>query len=245
LWTYLLFSMLVSCKTAAESKPAHVRKLLSRVESGTGGKALARLFRLGDGYAEQFVAALSDPDEQVREGAQRLIRYLGSPGGIAGLRESYRRGNGLITSVIPVPLDDWDYEQISKYITCSDCRASEPFMPDYVYALILDGSPRAHDALTKVQSRFPGWIPSIPPAETLILRNSKPEQELLAHSFFLTNEDKMAATVRTLSLTHDRKKALLEIHVNHGALEEKWFHVVLVRDASAWRFLSVSFVGES
>ena len=165
---------------------------------------------------------------------------------MAAFRESYRRGNHTITGVVPIPLDDWDYAQIDKNMTCSGCRASGPFVPDYIYALILDGSQRAQDVLTRVRSTVSAsWIPSIPPADTLTLGSARPERELLAHSFFLTNEDKVSATVRVLGLTHDGNKGLFEVYVNHGLLAEQWYHVVLVREANGWRFLSVSQVAIS
>jgi hypothetical protein len=204
-----------------------------------------KLFRVGDSRIDEVVAALSDRDKNVQINAQRLIRYLGNPRGMAALKELYRSGGSYaISGSFPIPLDDWDYEEIQKDMLCAGCRLGGALFPNYLYALALDGSARAHDCLAGLQAKG-SWIPTIPTDEIRVIEGAHPDRELLAHSFFLTADDKRYATVRLLSYTESGDKGLFEIYVNRGILAEMWFHVVLVRHAGGWTFLSISMVGQS
>lgn len=242
----LAFALLISCPQTllAQSKTSsQIHHLLNRFE--LSGKNLAKAFIFGSQHPDDLVIALQDPNPSVRINAQRLIRYLGDPKGMRALFTSYETdGTNTFVGPVPVPLNEWDFTHLEKEVLCDRCllRGSDV---DYIYALALDGSPRAAEILSRIKSKtnFP-WLFG----NQITLKDSGDKEvlkNLVDRAFYLNDEDKKASTVRLLARTVDGGKALYAIHVDQGPLAEKWFHIVLEKDGAGWKYLSVSLAAQS
>ncbi|HEU4415215.1 MAG TPA: hypothetical protein VFT65_10575 [Candidatus Angelobacter sp.] len=232
-----------SALTQAKTSP-RIHKLLSRVDP-LAGNDLGQAFSIGDSHIDDLIVALRDPDPRIRENAQRVIRYLGNPQGMLALFQAYVTEDvSSFMGPVPAPLSEWDYLHLEKFVLCEKCKPAGPDL-DYEYALALDPSPRAQEALARIKSKLSfSLLFGLPPAPGA-LTDKNLSSGLLDEAFFMDSDDRRAASVRLVAHTVDKKKALYQIHVYHGPLAEKWFNVVLVRYASGWRFLSVSFAGVS
>jgi hypothetical protein len=226
---------------------AKIRKLLGTYNVLDSPSALRKAFNIGDGDISDFVLALDDPDERVRLNAQIIIRYLGNPEGMKKVIESSRTGHTHdFSGPVPIPLDDWDFQQIEMHVLCSDCVQGGPYA-NYFYALEIDDSMRARKTLARVPSTtlLIAGLPELGSYELLCPRECDLERTLSQHAFFLSADDKKHLSVVLVSQSEDGNKALLKVHVNAGPVTEKWFHVVVVRRAEGWKYMSVSLIGQS
>jgi len=245
IWT-LVFTLLTSCPQAllSQSKTSsQTHHLLDHFE--LSGRNLAKAFIFGNQHPDELVIALQDPNPHVQLNAQRLIRYLGDPEGMQALFASYESGGtNTFVGPVPAPLSEWDFTHLKKEVLCDRCQLRGSDV-DYIYALAIDGSPKAQEMLSRIKSKtnFP-WLYG----NQMTLEGSDDKEvlkNLVDRAFYLEDEDKKASTVRLLARTLDGRKALYEIHVNHGPLAEKWFHIVLKRDGASWKYLSVSLAAQS
>jgi hypothetical protein len=113
-------------------------------------EVLAALFKHGDDQIADLIEALHDPDPKIRLRAQIVIRYLGNETGLRALEDWYGRQVEIVTSgPIPLPLRGRDYEFIKiQYI--DKPSPSWVSAEQYIYALALDGSPRAKALLNEM-----------------------------------------------------------------------------------------------
>lgn len=231
---------------AGQTKP-NLRKLLAKMQSGpVDTKHLARAFSIGDANIDELISALDDRDESVSLNAQIVIRYLGNQDGMTALFHRYASGQiKATTGAVPVPLSDWDFNQIESRFLCAECRLEGWGVPEYTYALMLDSSPRATQTLDRLVQKFnPEWLPTTKTDGRFA--NVEPiAPELLREAFWLTATEKKVTTAKLISVTTDSRKALFEVYVNQGALAEKWFNVVAVREAAGWKIISVTMSGQS
>lgn len=228
---------------AQSRTPARIRKLMSHLEANTSRSSLAKAFLYGSQHVDELIIALDDPDPRVRLNAQRVIRYLGDPQGMRALFDS-EEAKAVFVGIIPAPLSEWDYARIEKDILCDVCALRSPML-NYFYALAIDGSPRAQEMLVRIKLKAKPLLLFGNPTKLAGSNSKELSKNLIDRAFYLDNDDKSMATARLVARTKGDQMALYEIHVNHGALEEKWFHVVLVRDDASWRYLSVSLAGQS
>ena len=115
-------------------------------------QSLAQGFRLADKDQKELVSLLNDANEKVQLNAQILVRYIAEVSALSALHNS-KSGQTFFSGPVPVPLDEWDYQQIEKSILCDSCSLKGPIV-NYVYALVLDGSPRSHQFLELINTKF-------------------------------------------------------------------------------------------
>jgi HEAT repeat protein len=253
---FLVLSVVVCAGAwAAAQTPADTRALLSQleIEHDRNGH-FAALFRTGDERIEDLLRALDDPDAEVSGNAQLVIRYLGNREGMAGLIRHYAKSDALrIVGPVPVPLTEWDYDFITKtYLGKPDNFGV--LSAQYLYALALDGSPRARELLARMleTARAVGTdattLNAVSSGRLRSVINSDPKDlaaEVLKAAEFLSPADKKHASAKLLAFNKAQDKALLEVYVNHGVLAEETYHVVLSKRGPGWAFFSVTLVSNS
>lgn len=230
----------------AQTTLTRTRTLLAKMQRGhTETRMLASAFRTGDDNIDDLIALLNDSDENVRLNAQVVIRYLGNKRGMEALAGRLKAGQTKgIAGPVPIPLSEWDFDWIEGHLLCSACHLAGWGVPEYGYALLLDDSPRAKQTLSTLMEKFSAnWLPAR--AATRFGDESPLERELLKHAFWLSSTEQKASTAKMLSVATNSDKALFEVHVNQGALAEKWFHVVAIRELGDWRIISVTMVSQS
>jgi hypothetical protein len=153
--TLLVSLMLLTTAFASRfvtTEHGNIRKLLASLQSVKDDReALATLFKTGDEQIAELIEALHDPDPNMRLQAQVVIRYLGNEMGMKALEDSYSEQTEVITSgPIPLPLKERDYEFIKdQYL--NKPTAAWGGADQYIYALALDGSPRAKALLHELK----------------------------------------------------------------------------------------------
>jgi hypothetical protein len=231
-------------------------KLLSKMRSPNVDKEeLAKLFKIGDERITDLVKALDDPQPDISRRAQIVIRYLGNTIGVMGLYEWYSRKDQFpVAGPIPIPLSEWDYKVISTSYTGSkrDWTRAEP----YIFALALDDSPRARNALEElIRGKGDLSEPTVINHAIKAVRTSQPAKTLagkkvlaelvLKNAFFVSPDDWKYASARLLALNGAKDKGLVEVYINRGVLSEEWYHVVVQKCEKGWRFFSVTPVAVS
>lgn len=195
--------------------------------------ALGPLFEVGDERIEELIAMLRDPDEEVRLGAQRMIRYLGNEKGMAALAQQWRASlPRVFTGAVPLPIGEIDYEIVD-------------LDPRFLFALELDGSQRAKEKLTELEVepklRNAGWLIQAkcdkPRADQACLAKLVKENASWASP---SNDD---VHVKVLGYSSSGEKVLAELVV--GQFFTEGFYVVLERRPYGdgrmfWRFYSIT-----
>lgn len=233
------------------------RKLLSEMKDVTQNSAeLARLFRVGDERIADLIMALDDPDPEISLRAQVVIRYLGNNTGVDGLLRWFEKQERFaVSGPIPIPLQELDYMVINaQYINEPPEKWVRP--EPYIYALVLDGSPRAKDALDKIlEIAIKMDDANVANRATRLVQAGQPGQLLkggrnlarlvLDNAFFVMPSDRKFTSTRLLAFNRGKDKALIEAYINRGVLAEEWYHVVIQKCEKGWRFFSVTQVALS
>lgn len=201
-------------------------------------KALGPLFRNGDTRIEDLVQLLSDPENEVRLGAQRIIRYLGNKRGMQTLTELWEAKKiREFTGAVPLPVWAIDYE-FSRSV-----RDKRQFR----YAFALDGSVRAKEELSRLPDNGPlptgAWLGAVDCSK---LKTPDKYDECLAERVQdnspWTLADKEDISVRVLAHTAKGDKALAVLII--GETFTEGFYVVLERSSNRekpdWRFFSIT-----
>jgi hypothetical protein len=227
------------------------RRLLLEMRGHRSTRQLAALFQFGDNKIADLIGALRDPNQEVKLDAQIVIRYLGNEDGMIAWTRKYESDQeGPMTAPIPIPLRDLDYEFI-RSLYLRDKVLPEALMEAYLFALALDGSPRAAQLLSDVISNAKKSGFKLQESRYLKVRatNIAADADLAAavldQATFLNPTDREDTTARLIAYTHARDKALVEIYVNRGPLAEEWYHVVVKRGEQGWRFFSITQVAVS
>jgi hypothetical protein len=229
---------------------AETQRLLSSLgDVKNDRQILAALFKNGDGRIEDLIEALHDPDRNTSLRAQIVIRYLGNEAGMKALEEWYSKQNEILMSgPIPLPLRERDYKWISDQ-SINDAS-------NYIYALALDGSPRARAMLNEMMKReetaYDGTFASLALSR---IKVSHPQKLLtgrrdlaklvLRNAFFIPPVGRPYTSARLLGLNGRKDKALVEVYINAGPLAEEWYHVVISKHGRGWRFFSITQVAVS
>jgi len=249
----ILLALIANCVAGGRetNSDEELRRLLLGLHANDNSPELAALFRIGDERIDELVKALSDSDPKIKLNAQMTIRYLGNEKGIKALVEAYKKDRTTnVTLPIPLPLNDWDYDFVRTHYMVGK-RLTEPMMDSYLFALLLDGTPRAASVFRKIidnarthgvkmdESRYtclPGSV---------INDDTRFEQAVLSNACFLNERERRLARSRLVSYNTAGDKALVEIEINGGFLAKEWYHVVLSKSEKGWRFFSVSLIGWS
>ncbi len=250
----LLVSQFASYESVAQSSKndcqsyENTRRLLAEMNAVDLNKQFVQLFNQGENRIADIVKALDDPNKDIRQNAQVIIRYLGNDLEMSDLITSYGKGKTYtVAGPIPIPLREWDYDSIIK---------SYKNLPSnsYIYALAIDSSPKAKNVLNELTDN----AKNNPKANQLAYENVKSvnpndfltdssdlAKTVLDKAFFVSNEDKKFATSTFISFNEAKNKALVEIYINRGALSEEWYHVVINKTEKGWKFLSITPVATS
>lgn len=234
------------------------RKLLSQMSSVIDNEdKLAKLFAVGDKRIADLIRALDDSDSEISLRAQIVIRYLGNEQGMNALRDSYKKSGKIrLAGPIPLPLNEWDYNFLDGYALRRPPNEWSDLAVSYIFALALDGSPRAKavldqmiklahnldestytkDTINQVQGNQPG---------KLLTGTANLADLVLANAFFVNPQSRKYTTARLLGFNAAKDKALIEVYINRGPLAEEWFHVVIRKVDQGWKFFSVSRVAIS
>jgi hypothetical protein len=230
----------------AES-PKSVRQRL--LAPGFESEGMTKIFALGSAAVPLLVEALDDPEREVSDKAQRMLRLIGDEAGIRALHDWYgtpRPETRVVGSPVAVPIQEWDFRQIERVLDeapQSFAKTSE----SYLLALAIDGSPRAERALARAFEALGDRAHSItvvPPVMDHIAAGreqaracvpGKPEAFLRGNSFFLSPEDQGDTTIRLLAQADEKKRALLATSQIFGGT----YLIVLRNTGGCWRFLSV------
>jgi hypothetical protein len=226
------------------------RKLLTSLKNVKDDRdVLAALFKNGDARVGDLIEALHDPDRNISVRSQIVIRYLGNPAGMKALNDWYTQQSERVRSgPIPIPLGERDY----KWITDQGINDAD----DYIYALALDGSPRARSLLDEMMKRagsaHDGTFASLALGrikaghpEKLLFGGNHLAKLVLRNAFFVGPLSRQYASARLLGLNGAKDKALVEVYVNRGPLAEEWYHVVIRKHGKGWKFFSITQVAVS
>ena len=236
---------------------ADVRKLLIGLQSVKDDReTLATLFKIGDEQISELIKALQDSDPKVSLRAQIVIRYLGNETGMKALEDWSSKQTEVVTSgPIPLPLKERDYAFIrDQYLS----RPVATWMAgdQYIYALALDGSPRAKAVLRELK-KSAGATDDSTVAGRAIRRTTERDAErvlvgqhdltksVIENAFFIATNDRRFTSAKLLGLNRAKQKALVEIYINRGRLAEEWYHVVLSKHGQGWKFFSITQVAVS
>jgi len=235
-----------------ESYSATVRLLSEMNDVKLNGDKLAKLFRIGDQRVEVLLKALDDPNPDISLRAQIVIRYLGNETGMKGLFDWYEKQKQFrVSGPVPLPLSEWDYKSLyaNNYV---EWFRAEP----YIYALALDDSPKARDALRKtlklagdldessVANRAARRVQAGQPSKALT-GDKDLAKLVLNNAFFVASDDRKYTSARLLALNGSKNKGLVEVYINRGVLSEEWYHVVVQKCEQGWRFFSITQVAVS
>lgn len=234
-----------------------IRKLLSEMNNQHSDKdKLAELFRVGDERITDIIQALDDPDPAISLHAQIVIRYLGNNIGMRGLVEWYgRQKQFAVVGPIPLPLSEWDYKVIyANYVSkpMETWNGAEP----YIYALALDGSPKAEAALNEIKNRAGNYDKSATAGRALVHIQRVESKKLLTGShdlaklilnnaFFIAPDDRKYTSAQLVGFSSAEDKALVEVYINRGRLAEEWYHIVVRRWGQGWKFFSITQIAVS
>jgi hypothetical protein len=239
----------------AQPTPADTHALLSQLETEHDHNGhFATLFRTGDERIEDLIRALDDPDSNVKQNAQTIIRYLGNRVGMAALFRHYTESNSVeVVGPVPLPLTDWDYDFIeSTYLNRPGNFGG--LSTQYLYALSLDGSQRAQKLLPQMlkAARAAGMdsftleaVRSLGTGHTFNAGEKELAKEVLKASPFISAADKRHGSAKLLALNKAEDKALLEIYIDRGTLAEETYHVVVNRYGQSWKFFSITLISVS
>jgi hypothetical protein len=234
-----------------------IRKLLTSLQDVKDDhEALAALFKTGDGRIMELIEALHDPDRNISLRAQIVIRYLGNETGMKALADWYSKQAEIVKSgPIPLPLKERDYEFIkNQYLNKpSSAWASAD---QYIYALALDGSPRAKALLLELKKCAGTIDDSTVGGRAIRLATASDGEKVLIgqrnlaklvseNAFFITAKDRPFTSAKLLGLNGTKDKALIEMYLNRGRLAEEWYHVVLSKHGQGWKFFSITQVALS
>ena len=233
------------------------RKLLTSLRNVKDDReVLAVLFNKGDIRIDDLIQALHDPDRNISLRAQIAIRYLGNETGMKALENWYSKQHEIpISGPIPLPLTERDYKFINdQFITKPTVTWASA--EKYIYALALDGSPRALAMLNEMMKREGKANDGLVSGEALRrVKTSHPEKLLtgrsdlaklvLRNAFFISPMSRPYTSATLLGLNRGKDKALLEVYVNPGPLAEEWYHVVISRHGRGWKFFSITQVAVS
>lgn len=240
----------------ATAEPAKTTRqlLLDMANAGFDSKTLAPLFHVGDERINDLIAALSDPNRDIRYTAVVGLRYLGNPMGIEALNNKCRSQSGceFFLDVFPIPLSDFDYEAIRRMSQVPLSRWNA--VPESsAYALALDGSERSEQLLAQwlknskdEDSRY--YLDALASsirdhaAQKRFAARPSLVEAVVANAFFLQPADRAVAKAHLLALSSAGNKALIEVYVNHGVTVERWYNVVVVKQDQQWRLFSVHLV---
>lgn len=62
---------------------------------------------------------------------------------------------------------------------------------------------------------------------------------VLNNAFFVRQHDRKYASARLVAINGAKTKALIQIYINRGVLAEEWWHAVVDKAGTGWRFNSV------
>lgn len=241
----------------AATKRGDMHKLLIAFQNVKDDReALAALFKTGDERITELVEALHDPDQNVRLRAQIVIRYLGNETGMKALEAWYSKQAEVVTSgPIPLPLKERDYQFINdQYL--NKPTAAWAGADQYIYALALDGSPKAKALLHELK-KSAGTIDdstvggrairltTVRDAEKVLIGQRNLAKLVSENAFFITANDRPFTSAKLLGLNGAKDKALIEMYINRGRLAEEWYHVVLRKHGQGWKFFSITQVAVS
>ena len=125
-----------------------------------------------------------------------------------------------------------------------------------IYALALDGSPKAQAVLNKmIESYEESADGGTAAGEALKRLKANPPEALsgdgalaelvLKNAFFIDPGSRPYASARLLGLSETKNKALIEVYINRRALAEEWYHVVISKCGRAWTFFSITQIAVS
>lgn len=233
------------------------RELLTALKGGKDSSdVLATLFKTGDGRISDLIKALNDSDRKVSLRAQIVIRYLGNETGMQALDTWYNSQAETVTAgPVPLPLRERDY--VSIKVDYIDQPSNRWVSADrYIYALALDGSPRAKAFLDEMMKRVGtiddstvsgyalGRVLASSP-EKLLTPQSDLAKMVLKNAFFILPEDRAYASSKLVGLNAGKNRALVEVYINRGHLAEEWYHVVISKRGRNWKFFSITQVAVS
>jgi hypothetical protein len=231
---------------AAESYKSIRQQLLAR---GFESEGMKKIFSLGSAAVPFLVEALDDPEAEVSDKAQRMLRLIGDEASLGKLHAWYQKPKAetrVIGSPVPVPIQEWDHKQIERILEEAP-QALVKSWEHYLLALAIDGSPRAEAALKRAFDAFGDRAHSItvvPPLMDYIAGGreqakacapGKPEGFLRGNSFFLSPEDQSDTTIQLLAYAEQKKLALLATSQIFGG----GFLVVVRHTGTCWRFQSI------
>jgi HEAT repeat protein len=247
---FLIWSSFISWQQASDTYK-ETRKLLTKISNvRTDDEKLAALFKIGDRRIQDLIRALDDPDPQVSLNSQRVIRYLGNQQGMKALYESYdKKEEYWISGPVPLPLTSRDYKIIDETQLSKQNES-------YLYALALDTTADARQRLKQMlqdseqidKDTYIGRalrLITLGQPEKLLRGGNDLTRIVLTNAFFIDSADRKFTTARLLALNGAKDKALVEVYINRGALAEEWYHVVIQKENTGWRFFSITQVGVS
>jgi hypothetical protein len=209
---------------------------------------MKRIFADGSTSTPKLIEALNDSNKAVNLNAQLMLRLIGDHKGITDLHDWYEKPRPVLSIVngpVPVPLRDWDYQQIGAVLARPPREWRENAL-NYLYALSIDQSRHAKELLTKmlsaaetdnnsaafqVAANLRRWQ-----AEADACSPATPQEFVRKHSFFLAPEERKNSKIKLIGYSNDKHLALLSVSQTFG----NSFWVVLRNTSTCWRYQSAA-----
>jgi hypothetical protein len=225
---------------------------------------LARLLAIGNIRTPDLVAACHSSDHEIAGAAFGALQLLGKPE-CEPCADSESQIHGGLAVVCSANTSEADFQRIEQWLakkrtgTGYECGEEyEPLTPmddSVVYALILDGSPRAQSALddmvgiekacvtdaTTIIGEILERAQSLIGAAKRAGHNLRVEPDKLRHSirasaFFLPQKYREGSEVKVITRSRARNRILLEVSYRCGNLCGKGYYVVLRKDGADWHY---------
>ena len=247
----ILAALLLFCVSVFSQSPStqSVRELLNSPTLRVSEEALKKLFPMGTRNIPQYVAALSDSDEEVSDNAQYMIELIGDRQGLEQL-DAWRNGQRFrrfVNGPINAPVDSQGYQWIDERFLQLPYEQWDAHVraTNYAFALVIDGSPKARLTLERMQEAVPesasysnlykvltsgsNFLQPMCAADSI-------EKQILRRSVFLGSEEKKRTYVVVIAKGLDGKSALVREWQDFGYT----YMMVLDRQPSrCWKFRSI------
>jgi hypothetical protein len=227
-----------------------------------GNHQLVPLFAFGDSRSSDLLNACRNENDETANGAFMTLQLLGSPD-CQPCADSFSEKHGRPLLACATHLEeDGGFQRIDRWLSATRtqkgyrCGKEEGWRIDdaLVYALILDGSPRAMSMLNRslaLQKACGGYqtieretlerAPALMREAEEIGHNLKIEPDRVEHSirrsaFFLPREHRKSSKVTVLARNSTDSRMLVEVSYSCGKSCGRGYLVVLQKDGAVWQY---------
>ena len=234
--------------------------LIGQFLSDADPDEIAQLFTMGSASTADLITACERNNNSIGAIALQILQLLGKLSCKGCADSAWQKHTGL-GFACAASLNDSDFDRIHRWLantrTTGGYNCQSPDRPrnyePLAYALILDGSPRAHEVLAQMLAMenacsgtdtYSGEVvqhaAELSAEANRIARNLtlRPDVEtaIRASAFFVPPATRQDAKIRVLARTEDRILADLSSNWVQGSMGGREYYVVLRKDGSVWQY---------